>query len=117
MITSLESARTGLQGFERSITVAAHNLANIRTDGFQPSRINFSEASTGGVATHVVPDLSRGSTLAHDTLHDHSRIEQSAMESGEDILDLLLGRRGFEANLKSIQTADNILGTVVNLKR
>ncbi len=117
MITSLESARTGLQGFERSITVAAHNLANIRTDGFRPSRINFSEASTGGVATRVVPDRSYSSTLAQDTLHDHSWIEQSGTESGENILDLLLGMRGFEVNLKSIQTADSILGTVVNLKR
>ena len=117
MITSLESARTGVQGFERSIAVAAHNLANIRTDGFQPSRNNFSEATTGGVATQVVPDLSHSSKLAQNTLHDPLWIEQSATDPGENLLNLLLGRRGFEVNLKSIQTADNILGTVVNLKR
>lgn len=116
MVGSLESARTGLQAFQRSVAVAAHNIANIRTDGFQPSRVSFSEAATGGVTTHVLPDLpqnrSMPSTVNHPVL-----TEQPTIDPAGSILDLLVGRRGFELNLQTIRTADSILGAIVNLKR
>jgi len=53
MITSLESARAGVQAFERSIAIPAHHLADIRTAGFQHSRSTLQKFSTDGVATHV----------------------------------------------------------------
>lgn len=42
-ITALQSAATGLQALNVSLDVTANNLANVNTDGFKASRVNFQD--------------------------------------------------------------------------
>jgi len=42
-ITALHSASTGLTALSTQLDVAANNLANVNTDGFKSSRVNFQD--------------------------------------------------------------------------
>ena len=42
-VSALHSAATGLQGLSTEIDVIANNLANVNTNGFKASRVNFED--------------------------------------------------------------------------
>ena len=44
-------------------------------------------------------------------------VELSNVDLGEEAVNLIIGQRGFEANLQTINTADQMLGTILDIKR
>ena len=42
-VVSLHSAASGLSALNTELDVIAHNLANVNTDGFKASRVNFQD--------------------------------------------------------------------------
>jgi len=44
MLTSLSSAVSGLDSFQQDMDVIGNNIANINTDGYKASRVNFADA-------------------------------------------------------------------------
>jgi len=60
----------------------------------------FGAASTGG----------RGAVVS-------GSLEQSNVDIGREFVDLIAFQRGFSANSKVIQTADEMYGELVNMKR
>ena len=49
MIGAIHSALSGLTAFSKQIEVTAHNVANISTDGFKKSHVEFVSVETDGV--------------------------------------------------------------------
>jgi flagellar basal-body rod protein FlgC len=77
-VPSVESvaanAQSGLRAASLRLDVAAHNLANLHTEGFVPSHVLGSDLAQGGVRSTVAPDR-RG------------RQDGGARESGEGARD------------------------------
>jgi flagellar basal-body rod protein FlgC len=117
MIGAIHSAFSGLTAFSRQIEVTAHNVANVNTDGFKKSHMEFVSVETGGVLPVVQKDDSTGPTVLRDSGYGPIQVELSNVDFGEEAVNQIIGQRGFEANLQAINTADQMLGTILDIKK
>ncbi|MFO0706097.1 MAG: flagellar basal body rod C-terminal domain-containing protein [Nitrospira sp.] len=117
MMSALDTALSGLTAFAKKIEVSAHNVANVNTDGFKKSRTEFVEAGPGGVLPVVQKDDSAGPTVLKDTGYGAAQVELSNVDLGEEAVSQIVAQRGFEANLRTLKTADDMLGSILDTKR
>ncbi len=117
MISAINSALSGLTAFKRKIEVTSHNVANVNTDGFKMSRTDFVEVAGGGVQATVQKDNAPGPQVLKDTSQGPAQVELSNTDLGEEAVNLIIGQRGFEANLKVLQTTDQVLGSVLDIRK
>jgi flagellar hook protein FlgE len=75
----------------------AHNIANVNTEGFARRESTLSERAPEGVQAQ-------------------SRATESQSELARDMSDQIAFQRGHEANKPAIQTQDQMLGTLLNMK-
>ena len=117
MIGAIHSALSGLTAFSRQIEVTAHNVANVMTDGFKKSRTEFVSVETGGVLPVIRKDDSAGPTVLRDRGYGPIQAELSNVDLGEEAVNQIIGQRGFEANLQAIKTVDDMLGSILDIKK
>lgn len=94
---------SGLRAAQTQLDTAAHNVANAQTPGFQRHRVEqTAEPETGGVTTRVTreadPQAGDGVALADDLV-----TQRQALYS-------------FAANLKTIETEDRLLGSLLDTR-
>ncbi len=95
MISALSSATSALQAFPEGIQSVAYNVTNIDRQGHLQTQ--FVEGSTGQVQGHT--EVIAGQT-------DYAR----------ETVNSIIYQRGFEANTITVQAADDMLGTVLDMK-
>lgn len=117
MIPAIHTALSGLSGFSKKVEVTAHNVANVNTDGFKKSRTEFVEIETGGVLPVVEKDNAEGPAVLKDIGHGPEQVELSNVDLGEEAVNLIIGQRGFEANLQVLKTADAIMGSILDIRK
>jgi flagellar basal-body rod protein FlgG len=71
----------------------------------------FRETEGSGTATESIPGEDGAGTVTNNYL------EMSNVSIVEEMVDMISGQRSYEANSKSIQTADAMLSTATGLKR
>eukprot|EP01034_Spumella_vulgaris_P039494 gene39494-48801_t len=92
-VSALSAGASGLNANQQALGVAAHNVANASTQGYQPRQAQFHESRPGaGLST------GSGTNLA------------------TEITNSLVYKAGFELNAKVIQAADERIGTLINIK-
>ena len=72
---------------------------------------------TGGVLPVAQKDDSIGPTVLHDNGYDPILAEWSSVNSGEESVNQISGQRWFEANLQALKTADEMLGSILDIKK
>ena len=117
MIGAIHSALSGLIAFSTQIGVTAHNVANVNTDGFKKSHTEFISVETGGVLPVIRKDNSAGPTVLRDHGYGPTQVELSNVDLGEETVNRIIGQRGFEANLQALKTADEMLGSILDIKK
>lgn len=117
MVSAIHTALSGLTAYEKQMEVSAHNVANIKRDEFKKSRTEFVEADAGGVLPVVQNDASAGLARLKDTAQGPGHVELSNIDLGEETVSQIVAQRGFEANLRTLQTADNRLGSILDIKK
>lgn len=117
MISAIHTALSGLGAFGKQQEVSAHNVANVNTEGFKKLRADFVEVGSGGVRPVVSKDESAGPTVLRESGHGAAQIELSNVDLGEEAVNQIIAQRGFEANLKTLKTADDMLGSILDTKR
>ena len=120
MIGAIQSALSGLSGlttFSTQVAVTAHNLANVNTDGFKKSRTELIAVESGGVRSVIQKDETAGPTILNNTGYGPAQLEFSNVDLAEEAINQIIGQRGFEANIQTIKTADEILGTTLDIKK
>jgi len=108
-------ALSALKAFGKRMEVIANNVANINTDGFKSKRATLEEKPGGGVAVRI--DLGT-ETEPPGTYEKNGRLTQplpSETDLAQEIPLSLITQRGYEANLKSIETEDEMLDTLVHI--
>ena len=55
--------------------------------------------------------------VLNNTGYSPAQVELSNVDLGEETVNQILAQRGFEANLKTIKTADDMLGTILDMKK
>jgi flagellar basal-body rod protein FlgC len=117
MISAIQTALSGLAAFTKQVEITGHNVANIDTEEFKKSNTELVSVETGGVLPVVRKDESSGPTVLSDGGHGAPIKELLNLDLGEETVNLILGQRGFEANLQTLNTADQMLGTILDIKR
>lgn len=117
MISAIHTALSGLSAFGKHLEVSAHNVANVNTDGFQGSHTEFVEVQSSGVLPVVQKDNLAGPAVLKDTAQGPRQVELSNVDLGQEAVSQIIAQRGFEANLRSLKTADNLLGSILDTKK
>lgn len=115
MIPGIQSALSGLMAFQKTIDITAHNTAHSNTDGYKRGRVTLGESRTQGVQATITRDNTPGPIVLELTAEGERPIEKSNVDLGEETTNLMLGTRFYQANLKTIKTADEMVGTLVDL--
>lgn len=117
MISAIRSALSGLAAYAKQVEVTANNVANVNTDGFKKSQTEFTAVETGGVLPVVRKDDFAGPTVLKDTSHGPSLVELSNVDLAEEAVTQILAQRSFEANISTLKAADDMLGTILDMKK
>lgn len=89
---------SGLKAAQTRLDVASHNIANAQTDGFTRQTVIQQEQAGGGVEARVTQAAVPGAELATDLVSQMS------------------ASYAFKANLKSIETAQQMTGSLLDLR-
>jgi len=95
--------------------VTANNIANVNTEEFKKSRATMIEGVNGGVEV----DVEKVNTPGHryQELRGDQMVEKetSNVNLEEELPDLMVTQRTYEANLKVLQTRDKMLGSMLDI--
>ncbi len=115
MTFPIGNSLSAIRAFSKGMSVTADNVANVNSDEFKKSRA----VMEAGVNDAVKVDIQRIDTpgpVIQDTRgREHVERELSNVDLGEEIPRTIPFQRGYEANLKILQTHDEMLGTVIDL--
>ena len=117
MMSTIHSVLSGLGAYAKQIEVSANNVANVNTDGFKKSHTELVTLETGGVLHVVRKDNCACPTVLRDRGSGLTPVELSNVDLGEETVVQIIAQRGFEANLQAIKTADDLLGSLLDIKK
>lgn len=117
MMSAIHSALSGLGAYAKQVEVSANNVANVNTDGFKKSHVELVSVETGGVLPVVRKDDSAGPTVLRDNGYGPAQVEFSNVDLGEEAVNQIIGQRGFEANIQALKTANDMLGSILDIKK
>lgn len=118
MISGPSTSLSGVSASQMKLNSTAHNLANANTDGFTQTRAVLDESRAGGVQVRLelvdhVDGLER--VRIAEANQKLTVVEQSNVDLGEELVDLLTTRRFFEINLRALDTQEQAIGTLLDV--
>lgn len=116
MIPALQSALSGLSAFSAKINTGANNVANVNTEGFKKSRVLLSTMEPQGVAVETQRVDTPGAFVYEPTNNGMELVEQSNVDLGQELPEMNVNSRFYQANLKTLQVADEMLGSLIKTK-
>ena len=115
MINNINSALSGLLAHNKKTEVTANNVANINTDDFKKSRALLQEETNGEVTVDIQKIETPGVPIVYTEGEEKTSTETSNVDYTEETVSMITTSRGFEANLKVIQTEDEMLGSLLDI--
>jgi len=114
MISPLNNSVSALQAQERKLSVTANNIANVISEGYKKYRASMEEGPHGGVKVNITHVDTPG--YPYEVIENGQPVEKemSNVDLTEEIPNLMIAQRGYEANLKTIQTQDKMLGSLLD---
>ncbi len=116
MISGVHAALSGLQAYSVKTQNNANNIANMQTEGFKKSRVLLAEQRPQGVRATVEKVETQGAQVMEQTAQGSEMIELSNVDLGEEIPEMLMNRHGYSANLKTLQIADEMAESLLDIK-
>ncbi len=116
MISAFQSSLSGLRAFEKGIASNANNVANQQSESFKKTRVLHSSQQPTGVKTSIEKINTPGSQHYEKTNNGTELIELSNVDLGQELPKSSLNATFYKANLKTMQVADEMGETLLNLK-
>ncbi len=122
------TAADAMNAFSTSVAVTANNLANVNTDGFKASRIDFETGPDGeGVrVSSITEDTSAGPmkeevVTTEDTETGRVETERELVEGSNtdvatEMVNLMVNENAYGANAEVVRTEDEMAQTVLDMK-
>ncbi len=114
MINPIFSSLSALSALGQKLGVTGNNVANMNTDGFKKSRAILQEASPYGVTASISRIDTPGSPIPNEERVGEFR-ESSNVIVEHEIVDLMVAKHAYTANLKTLQTEEETLGTLLDI--
>jgi flagellar basal-body rod protein FlgC len=115
MISGIQSALSGLQAYSLATEATANNVANTNTNGFKKDRVILSAQSPQGVTATVDKVNTPGAYSMEATSQGDLMVEHSNVDISEEMPALMINKAAFSANIKSIQTADQMTQSLLDI--
>jgi len=112
MISGVGASLAGLAAFEKKVSAAADNIANSNTKDYKKSESIITEDGAG------LPELTlkRSDTPGPLVQESDGMVsEQSNVDLAEELTQSMVAQRGYEANIKALQTQNRVLGTALDI--
>lgn len=116
MISATQAALTGLQSFTTKLQSNANNIANADTNGFKKTVVTNSSVSPLGVKAQVNQPTTPGPIVHQETETGIEPVELSNVDVAKEIVDMNLNSTMYKANLKTLETANDMTGMLLKLK-
>ena len=116
MVGAIGSGLSALNAFQLKMDAAAENVANTSTPGYKAAKVNLKGDANSGVLAEVTRDQSQGPMALAGT-DGNTSVELSNVDLAGEMVGMMEAQRGFEANIKVIKTADEMLGALLDIKR
>lgn len=116
MISATNSALSGLQAYGTKINSNANNIANLSTEGYKKTRVTLSAQAPQGVQANVETVDSPGNTRLEDSAQGQEQVELSNVDLAEELPDSQLNARFYQANLKTLDVADEMTKNMLDIK-
>ena len=116
MISPLNSALSAVQAYSTKIAANSDNIANSATPEYKRTRVTLSDAQPTGVQATTSKTTNPGPIVYDRTSAGLEPFEQSNVELGRELPDMMLNSHMIKANLKTLQAADELIGSVLDLK-
>ena len=116
MIPAVNSALQGLQAYGTKLNANAYNIANVSTEGFKKTRVTLSEQAPQGVKASVETIDSPGNIRPEETSAGMESVELSNVNLTEELPGSQLNTHFYQANLKTLQAADEMTASLLNIK-
>jgi len=114
MINPIFSAFSALAALGEKLGVTSNNVANMDTEGFKKSRAILEEATPSGVTVSINRIDTPGSPLPSEGGGQGVR-ESSNVDMEHEMVDLITTKDAYTADLKTIKTEGEILGTLFDI--
>ena len=106
---------SAIKAFGTKMGVTANNIANVETEGFKKSTATLVEGIKENVEVEITqPDIP-GPVVVDETDGQLTEIEMSNVDLAEEIPQTILAQRGYEANLATIRTQDEMLKSIIDI--
>lgn len=115
MIYPVSNALSALNAFRKKMDVTANNIANVNTDNFKKNRVNIQEGSSGGAQTNIQQINTPGypkQVYQDDALVE---VESPNVDLAEELPELVVTKAGFSANLETVSTQNQVLGSLLDI--
>ena len=117
MAFSVNSSLSALGAFGKKMGVTANNIANVETDNFKKSRALLKEGANSDVVVEISQvDTPASRIMIYDSDGKMREIEMSNTDIAEELVESISTQRGYEANVATIKTLDQILGNIIDIK-
>lgn len=116
MMVSMYNNISALMALEKKMGVTANNVANVESEDFKKSRAVLKEGNNGlGVQVEIDKVITQGPVVQISENGRMMEKELSNVDIAEELSLSIPTQRGYEANLKVIQSMDDILGAVIDI--
>ena len=115
MIDSVSTALSALTAFQKKMDVTANNIANVKTDGFKKSRVSMEEGPQGGVRARIQQIDTPGVPKEAFEDGDIVEVESSNVDLAEELTEMIPTEKAYGANLKTLRTSDQMLGSLLDI--
>lgn len=97
-MNTIDTAMSGLLASQTRLDVAAHNIANGQTEGFQREQVVAQAQPQGGVAVQV------------------ERVPEPGADLVADVVEQKSATYSWKANLQTLKTADAMVGDLLSIR-
>ena len=116
MIPAVNSALSGLQAYGTKLNSNANNIANVSTDGFKKTRVTLEDRAPQGVQANVEVVDTPGAIRQEDSAEGTKMVESSNVDMTEELPESQINARFYQANLKTLTTADEMTKSLLDIK-
>ena len=113
--TAYNAALSGLHAASLKLKVSANNLANAHTDGFQKQQVT-TQAGTYGIEVKVEKISASEALPSPHAGSEKITNERSNVDVAEELIQVKVAQNIFDANAKTLQTEDNMLGRILDIQ-
>ncbi len=112
---AINTGASAFKAFGTKMAVSANNVANVRSDDFKRSRALFSQGQNDAVKVDI-STVDTGGPVEARMVDGQTVVQEfSNTDLAEEFTDQIITQRAFEANVRAIQTEDEMLGTLVDI--